>query len=131
MCGNVAGQIRRDAPRTVLTCHPHTVVGHRKRNLASRLYPAPLEFKHQADITLDLFADALDDNGRRALRSGTHHRLNWLAACPFCLVSGGGRDAKLSKPGNDVAMRAMDGVIEQFHKSLRDLLRFPFPRSCI
>ena len=66
--GNAAGQIRRDAPRTVLTCHPHTVVGHRKRNLASRLYPAPLEFKHQADITLDLFADALDDNGCRASR---------------------------------------------------------------
>jgi hypothetical protein len=26
--GNAAGQIRRDAPRTVLTRHPHTVVGH-------------------------------------------------------------------------------------------------------
>src|SRR5262249_56266216 len=110
------------ALRAVLLFHLHTLSRHGERTLPPRLYPAPLEFKHQADITLDLFADALDDNRLRVVRSGTQHRLNRLALCTCCLVSGRGRDTKLGEARNDVAMRAMDGVIEQFDQSLLDLL---------
>src|SRR5215472_12421847 len=118
--GDLARQLRLEVADSILTCHPYTIVAGRELDLAPRLYPDVLEFKHQRRITLDLFADPAHDHGFRVPRRDHRHGHRMLPARRYSLHAGICRNAKLSKPGNYVPVRATDRVIEKLHEPALD-----------
>src|SRR5215470_19190399 len=120
MRGDLARQLRLQIADPILTRHPYTIVAGCEFYLAPRLYPNVLEFKHQRRITLDLFADPAHDHGFRVPRRDHRHGHGMLPARRYRLLAGIGRNAKLSKPGNYVPVRAADRVTEELHKPALD-----------
>src|ERR1700751_2560825 len=100
MRGNLAGQLRVQIADSILTCHPYTIVAYREPDLAPRLYPDVLEFKHQRRVALDLFADPLYHDGFRVTRCDHRHGHGVLAARRDRPLAGIGRDPEFSETRN-------------------------------